>query len=150
MADETPDKPATNSNFWRDLISIFTTRDLVTKTLVLTVLFALNSLTYHTVYYNIENLPGDPYVMFAIMAILEIPSAVFNAWAIEKFGRIRSGSVLMLVGKFANVLFTRFIWFANGLGGLASLITAVIPQNLIWAIVTLAGKSSNSSIRDVH
>lgn len=72
-----------------------------------------NSLAYYGLSLNTGSLPGNPYLMLFASAAVELPCYVATTYLMDKLGRRSLISAMMIFG------------------GIACIISAVIPQSII-------------------
>ncbi|XP_012259249.2 organic cation transporter protein-like [Athalia rosae] len=90
------------------------------KSLLLFLVWFVNSSTYYGLSWNTSNLVGDEYVNFAIAAAVEVPAYLFILFTLDRWGR-----KIILCGCMM-------------LSGAALISTWMIPTDMPWLVVTFA------------
>lgn len=70
--------------FWH----LFRGRNLRMKTILITMVWISNAVTYYSIAFNLENLGGNPFVTFALQAVMEAPANLLNIVLLNRVGRI--------------------------------------------------------------
>jgi OCT family organic cation transporter-like MFS transporter 4/5 len=102
------------------LLDLFCYRNLRKKTLVILFSWFVNSGTYYGLSWNTSNLGGNDYINFLVSGAVEYPGYAFLLLALNRWGRRAVLCGCMIVG------------------GVALLLTSVVPTDTNWLIVTLA------------
>lgn len=95
-------------------------------TVPLAILWFANAFSYYGLSLNASHLPGNPYLVSALLNFVSMPGQIASVWIVRKWGSAR-GVILGL-----------------GLGGLMFLVSLVVPY-----IVPLASTSDNS-LKEIH
>lgn len=70
--------------FWH----LFRGRNMRMKTILITLVWYANAVPYYSIAFNLENLGGNPFVTFAIQAVMEAPANLLNIVLLNRVGRI--------------------------------------------------------------
>ncbi|GFG37619.1 hypothetical protein Cfor_12698, partial [Coptotermes formosanus] len=102
------------------LLDLFRYQNLRKKTLVILFSWFVNSGTYYGLSWNTSNLGGNDYLNFLLSGAVEYPGYGFLLLALNRWGRRAVLCACMIVG------------------GVALLLTCVVPSDMNWLIITLA------------
>ncbi|OWF34554.1 solute carrier family 22 member 15-like [Mizuhopecten yessoensis] len=87
---------------------IFTSRVLLTRTLILFLNWCVISMTFYGLSMNAGNIGGDFYLNFLLLGLMDFPSTVLNLLLLNRVGRKRLHCTCMIVGGVSclSTLFT--------------------------------------------
>ena len=69
------------------------------KTCLMCVCFAVGHLVFYTLQFSsATGLPGDPFLVFSLVALVDLPSAAVIPFVVERFGRVRVSCVSFVCG----------------------------------------------------
>ncbi|XP_065336997.1 organic cation transporter protein-like isoform X1 [Cloeon dipterum] len=102
------------------LLDLLRYPNLRRKTFIILFLWFVNSGSYYGLSWNTSNLGGNDYLNFFISGAVEVPAYTFLLFALNRFGR-----KLTLCGSMLA-------------GGIALLLSAVVPSGESWLLITLA------------
>ena len=87
------------------LSSVLREPNLRGKALTLAVCYSAVHVVYNSLQFNsVEHLPGDPFLVFALGALVDVPSVLLNVVVVEWAGRVRVACGCFLSGGAACIL----------------------------------------------
>lgn len=94
------------------------------KLVIISILYAVDAIVFFGLELNVQNLPGNKFLNFAILMLVRLPAGLSVGFLLERFGRI---------------------WPMVGFGvlaGLSSIAAAFIPRHLVAPVILVAALSA--------
>ena len=114
------------------MMDLFTHKSVCFITIIMMLIWCVNSMVYYGLALNVKNLAGNLYINFSLASLIELPSSFATQILLAKLGRRKSLFCLLLGASIACFLCT-FLQLQGGQNVMAISFTALIGRFFISA-----------------
>lgn len=114
------------------MIDLFTHKSICVVTVIMMLIWCVNSMVYYGLALNVKNLGGNLYINFSLASLIELPSYFVTQFLLAKLGR-RKGLFCLLLGASVACFLCMFLQLQGGQNVAAISITALIGRFFISA-----------------